>query len=99
MNYATLGSIYWDVVVECLVKFHHFDQEKAHRKVTELRKGLLEAPEYLRKDVSNLVYHQEAFYLACDLAENEINLAEYKQEYGQMLARSGLSEGGSNGVD
>jgi hypothetical protein len=107
---------FWDVVVECLVEFHHHNYAEAHQIVVELRARLREsdrlvatqgysvAPglvidpsgrisrlnrssETVRPSV--IVYHEEPFYLACDLMNHQLNLEGHREKYDTILQRHG----------
>jgi hypothetical protein len=96
---------FWDVVVECLVEFHHLDYAQVHQEVVELRGRLRKSdrlvmaqnyngspgpathPHSLKREQpgdvvrpSDIVYHEEPFYLACDLMNRQLKIEEYIRE-------------------
>jgi hypothetical protein len=81
---------FWDVVVECLVEFHGFDHANAHKKAIQLRGSLreLDRPTDMVCP-SDIVYHEEPFYIACNLTNKELNLGDYQERYNDILKRHG----------
>jgi hypothetical protein len=81
---------FWDVVKECLVEFHKFNHADAHSKAMDLRHRLRESDR--PKDMvypSHLVYHEEPFYIACNLADRKLELEDYGEKYRTILGRHG----------
>jgi len=58
-------EIYWTRVAECLVTFFGWSPEQARRRVTEHRAQFDAEPD---EEMQVLVYHDEPFYVARDLA-------------------------------
>jgi hypothetical protein len=56
---------FWSVVVDCLAEFHEMDRPRAQGAATELRARIESAPVGFNADI---IYHEEPFYVACDLA-------------------------------
>jgi hypothetical protein len=73
---------YWQVVETCLIRFHHFEPKEAVKAATGFRKGLYEA-------MSNplLLYHEEAFYTACDIADHDLEPDDFGSEYEEILTQ------------
>ena len=73
---------YWEIVRQCLVEFHHYNYPKASTEVASFK-----------DDVSStmknpyLVFHEEPFYLACNLSSKQLPLSEYRDKYESVLAK------------
>ena len=80
---------FWDVVDDCLVTFHRKSESEAHRLVTNYRSALKGVPLDVRDAAATLVYHEQPFYVACDLAHKELDLSEYLPKYKVVLERHG----------
>ena len=58
---------FWHAVELCLEEFHAYPRDMASRRIYDYRRTLEKlTPEGL------LVYHDEPFYLACDLAGEQL---------------------------
>ncbi len=83
-----LKTIYWSVVEDCLVKFHHLPKGIAHAKSNAVRKKLKNSPPGINAD---FFYHTEPFYVACDLAgvhnirDQERILEKHASEYDSIV--------------
>ena len=78
---------FWDVVRDCIKDFHPPFAIKALGKVTELRKEVdLKMPIEQRE----LFYHAEPFDVACNLANDPLDVKDYLQEYLRMRDSDGL---------
>lgn len=75
---------YWALVRECLTRFHGLSKAEARRRVTDLIHDMEHAPEGIDTDV---VFTNEAFDLASDLAGRELELGPRLDEYLAMMAR------------
>jgi hypothetical protein len=75
---------FWQVVRACLIQFHRFSKAKASEKVLALRKETESPPPGLRGD---LIYHEEPFYVACDIAKEQLDISEYRYKYDAILNR------------
>ena len=75
---------YWNVVRECLTRFHGLSECEAVRRMREHVEDLRQAPEGLPMEI---VYNVEPFDVACDLAEQELDWDLFKDEYLSMLSR------------
>lgn len=80
----TLGEAYWALVRECLVRFHRLSAGEAGRRVCEYVRHLRRAPADLPVEI---VYNIEAFDLACDLAERDLDWEPLRDEYFRMMDR------------
>lgn len=87
MDLQPLKEAYWAIVTDCLERFHNFSRWEALSASRELR-DVIESPRY--EDApppgysSELFYHGEPFYVACDLARRELDLDEYRAEYNRL---------------
>ena len=83
--------LFWDLVLECLVEFHGLNHADAYQNSAKLRGRLRESS---RPDdmlyPSDMVYHEEPFYIACSLTDQHLKLedAEYRMRYQEDLAKS-----------
>ncbi len=87
-------EVFWDIVVECLVRFHRLDALSARREADSLR-GRIESPP---PGISGeLIYHDEPFYVACDIAgdpdsgSKNKKMTEYRSIY-EAIVRQVWSE-------
>lgn len=74
---------FWQVVEDCLRKFHQRTEPNA-RQLTEGLRGRIEnaPPEILMPDI---IYHAAPFDVACDLADSQLELESYQSEYNLIL--------------
>ncbi|SPF44209.1 hypothetical protein SBA4_3190004 [Candidatus Sulfopaludibacter sp. SbA4] len=73
MVQASIAASFWAAVEDCLVEFHAQSRGAAAEKVVALWKRLAEIESTARKDepsYSDMIYHAEPWYIACNLAEN-----------------------------
>jgi hypothetical protein len=56
---------FWLVVEDCLVQFHHATRPNASSKTQNLRTKIESSTTPLANE---LIYHDEPFYVACDIA-------------------------------
>ena len=78
---------FWSVVEECLQEFHHLSPVDAVQKSRELRRKLKSPPPGLPADLaSEIIYHDEPFDVACDLAGQPLDLAQYRAPYDAILS-------------
>jgi hypothetical protein len=79
---------FWSVVEECLQQFHHVSAADAVQKTRELRWKLKSPPPGLPTGLaSDLIYHDEPFDVACDLAGQQLDLDQYRSQYDTILSR------------
>lgn len=93
MVQASAASHFWAAVEDCLVSFHHFEREKAAEKVTKLWRQLPKGPVPKCNEPSfeDMIYHAEPWYIACNLAESDLPIANYQVEYRDILRRNQLA--------
>ncbi len=58
-------SLFWASVRGCLVKFHSYPKNRARIEAASLRGKIERLPREVDGDV---IYHDEPFYVACDVA-------------------------------
>jgi hypothetical protein len=75
---------FWSVVEECLREFHHLSPVDAVEKGRELRRKLKAAPPGI---MGELIYHDEPFDVACELAGRHLDLGQYRAQYDAILSR------------
>jgi hypothetical protein len=73
---------FWTVVEKCLLEFHHIPETKAHTKTQALRTRIEQAP---RSVSPSALYHAEPFDVACDIANQELDLSKYWPQYEAIL--------------
>lgn len=81
---------FWDLVVECLVKFYGLNYADAHQKAIELRGRLRESerPDEM-VNPSDMIFHEEPFYVASNLMDRQLKLKDYRKEYTVILQKHG----------
>jgi hypothetical protein len=79
-----LRAAYWALVRECMVRFHGLTERQAKRRVAAFIRHLEQAPPDLNMDI---VFNNEAFDLASDLAERELDRRLFWDEYMEMMDR------------
>jgi hypothetical protein len=91
---------FWSAVQDCLVQIHHLPRPEAAEKVTGLLRRLsnLTVPAEEnggsegQRSFDEMIYHEEPWYIACNLAENEIPLdKEHRPAYDQILRQNHLA--------
>jgi hypothetical protein len=85
-NYLTQPrrDAYWAIVKECLIRFYDLDQREADARVAALHQDMENAPADIDTDV---VYTNEAFHLAGELAGREMDIRPYWDEYVAVMDR------------
>jgi hypothetical protein len=81
----SLKNAFWAAVAECLAEFHGRKLTEAKLAVFDLRARVENPPEEIDSD---LVYHSEPFYVACDLAGEVLDIGLYAKEYDEILERN-----------
>jgi len=79
---------YWSIVEDCLVAIHGLNRSDARKKGASLRKKM----ERTNKGVTDdLFYHNEPFYVACDIADHELPVEDdvIRCKYDGILAAHG----------
>ena len=75
---------FWTVVEECLQEFHHLSPVEAVEKGRELRRKIRTPPPGI---LGEIIYHDEPFDVACELAGRPLDLAQYRTQYDAILSR------------
>jgi hypothetical protein len=87
-----LATEYWAVVEDCLVQFHGFKRSDAAAKVTSLQKRLAQiSTEIMLSDFDDMIYHEEPWYIACNLADKDMPLKPHRTEYEAILKQNHLA--------
>jgi hypothetical protein len=76
-------NFFWSVVEECLKVFHGLPEGEAHARAATLREKLAHSSRGRSED---LIYHQEPFYVACDLMRRPLEVTPYQVEYDRIWA-------------
>ncbi len=75
---------YWSVVEDCLVELHGVDRSEARKRIKALLAWIASPPDGVDGEI---VYHDEQFDVACDLAGNELRYELYQDQYDQIVER------------
>jgi hypothetical protein len=81
---------FWAAVEDCLVTFHHFPRNQAAESVAGLLQRLPTTIDDGKSGLENMIYHAEPWQIACNLANEDLLVAENQPEYQALLARNGL---------
>ncbi len=89
MDIQPLKDAYWTIVTDCLERFHGYAPVAARTAALELRQAIEfplphEAPPGYD---SELFYHAEPFYVACNMADRELDPDAYGPEYNAIVRR------------
>jgi hypothetical protein len=77
-------DMFWKVVEECLITIHGLTKPEAYRRSLDLRTRIEAAPAGMSSDI---FYHAEPFDVACDIAGNQLDVSQYRQQYEPILHR------------
>ena len=78
---------FWSVVEECLQELHHLSPADAVQKTRKLRRKLKSPPPGLPADLaSEIIYHDEPFDVACDLAGRRLDPDQFRRQYDGILS-------------
>ena len=97
---ANLAAEFWAAVEDCLVSFHCFSRNDAAGKVTDAWRRLAnlestpspgETGKGTQDSFQDMIYHAEPWYLACNLADQEKDLSQYRTQYEQILKQNHLA--------
>ena len=72
---------YWLAVKACLIRFHGLTEDGADKALESYAENVL-----ARMTRPDLVFHEEPFYLASEIANHEIPLSKVRNEYESLLA-------------
>jgi hypothetical protein len=90
MQIAELAPHFWAAVEDCLVTFHGLTPREAAERVTGFRRRLPTRLDNLEPTFSDMIYHAEPWQIACNLAEQDLPIADHEPAYREILKRSGL---------
>lgn len=71
---------FWGVVEECLWAFNGFDRARAENVMATYR-------EAVEKDGDEIIYHDDPFAVACDLADASLDVRTYWTAYTEIRER------------
>jgi len=99
MTMRQLAPAFWAAVEDCLVEFHRFSRSMAAEKVIDFRQRLenISIPSTGERRgetgpaLADMIYHAEPWYLACNLAGEEIALAPNRTAYDEILVKNQLA--------
>ena len=77
---------FWNVVEDSLVEIHGLPRHEAHQRCMDLRTRI-ESPAPGIGTLSEIFYHAEPFYVACDIAEKDLEPSQYESQYDAILER------------
>ncbi len=94
-----LAPVFWAAVEDCLVQFHRFSRSMAAEKVTDFRRRLenISMPSTDEGGgepdpaLADMIYHAEPWYLACNLAGEDIPLEPNRNTYQEILVKNQLA--------
>jgi hypothetical protein len=86
MDLEPLKNAFWAIVADCLETFHGYSPETARCRVQKFRERVENPPAPFEED-GELIYHDEPFYIANDLAQRELPVNEHGDEYARIMAR------------
>lgn len=73
---------FWNVVVDCLVMFHRRERKRASNETRAYRVRL---EGRVDKSTFGLIYHEEPFVIACEIAAEPLDISKYAQKYEIIL--------------
>lgn len=93
MVQASIASHFWTAVEDCLVEFHNFERGRAAETVTTLWRQLPKGPGGKCDEPSfeDIIYHAEPWYIACNLAQRDLPLNQFKTQYRELMHRNELA--------
>jgi hypothetical protein len=95
MGGAQIATGFWDAVQACLVRFHQIPSNEAAQKVTELWVRLAQVafrPNAEMPPLDDMIYHEEPWYIACNLVNSDKPLAPHRIAYEQILQQNRLAK-------
>jgi len=88
---AAIAPHFWAAVEDCLVTFHRVQRCEAAEKVTNLWRRLPTAMSDADPALGDMIYHAEPWQVACNLADDDLPIAQHQSAYQALLSRNGLS--------
>ena len=95
-----LAAEFWAAVEDCLVQFHCLSRPDAAQKVTGLWRRLANLTpasnikvggQQIQQTFDDMIYHAEPWYLACNLADQQVPLEPNRTAYEQILKQNHLA--------
>ena len=96
---ANAAAEFWAAVQDCLVQFHNMPAKEAALKVTETWRRISNVSippspsDALSGEVlifEDMIYHEEPWYVACNIANTQKDLGQYWMAYEQVLRNNHL---------
>ena len=87
MDIELLKNAFWAIVADCLHSFHHMSRGEAEASVDANRGRLEQSLSCAGQPAAwegELFYHGEPFYVACDIAGRELEIAPFRERYEAM---------------
>jgi hypothetical protein len=82
---------FWDATMECLVEFHGKSHKEAFKMLTDYKARVRQlSPPELAQGVVEITRHDQPFYLANDLADNDLDPHKNIDKYNGIRERHGL---------
>jgi hypothetical protein len=78
-----LGT-FWLVVVDCLTAFHEWEAARARRAVKTFETSLASK---VTMSAYSMIFHEEPFVLACEIAQYPMSMASHREEYEAILKK------------
>ncbi|HEX8670966.1 MAG TPA: hypothetical protein VF710_03720 [Longimicrobium sp.] len=73
---------FWLATIDCLVRYHGLTHEEARSGVATFRHRIAQSP---LPNPDEMVYHDEPFNVACDIAGSELDRFAIIDEYERLL--------------
>jgi hypothetical protein len=80
---------FWKAVADCLVTFHSLPTQQASEQCGSLRQQIESDPK-LSSDECELIYHDDPFWLACQMAGKMLDVTKHEKTYDRILADHGV---------
>lgn len=81
---AQAQDAFWGSVEDCLMDFHNLSRLDAQKRVNDLRSRIAQPLSGLAGEI---LYHDEPFDVACDLAGKRLSLPQHRGQYEGILQR------------
>jgi hypothetical protein len=95
MAKARLVAGFWAAVEDCLVQIHQIPRPEAALKITGLLRRLANISSTISEKAGptfdDMIYHEEPWYIACNLANSEKPLEQHRAAYEQILKANQLA--------
>jgi hypothetical protein len=80
---------FWETVADCLVAFHGNSKQDATAQCSSLR-NTIESGLTLRGDAREYIYHDDPFWLACQMMGQMLDVEDYADAYETILESHGI---------